>query len=35
MSGVRTSEMRGDVGVVSRPIPSGARAEHGTSGMRE
>lgn len=31
MSGVRTSEMRRDFGGTSRTVPSGARAEYGTS----
>jgi len=35
MSGVRTSGMRGDMGSASRPVPSGARAEYGSTGIRE
>jgi hypothetical protein len=35
MSGVRTTGMRHDMGSASRPAPSGARAEYGSTGMRE
>ncbi len=34
-SGTRDSEMRRDVGGVSRPVPSGARAEYGSGSIRE
>ena len=35
MSGGRASDMRRDIGGASRPVPSGARAEYGSSGIRE
>jgi len=35
ISGVRTSGVRGDMGSASRPVPSGARAEYGSTGIRE
>jgi len=35
MSGGRASNMRHDAGGASRTVPSGARAEYGSSGMRE
>jgi len=34
-SGGRPSEMRRDSGVANRTVPSGARAEYGSSGIRE
>jgi hypothetical protein len=33
--GARTSEMRRDFGSANRTVPSGARAEYGSSGIRE
>jgi hypothetical protein len=35
MSGVRTSDTRREYGGTSRPVPSGARAEYGSTGLRE
>jgi len=35
MSGARTSAMRRDMGSAGRPVPSGARAEYGSTGIRE
>jgi len=34
-SGMRTSETRRDFGSANRTVPSGARAEYGSSGLRE
>jgi hypothetical protein len=35
MPGSRANDIGRDVGGVSRPVPSGSRAEYGTSGIRE
>jgi hypothetical protein len=35
MSGVRAGEMRRDAGGVSRTVPTSARAEYGSGGLRE